>query len=158
MYTLAEFDFTDGDSSDSDSHDTYESISFPKDFNPYTYLPTDAISPDTTDESKCEDDTPHLVLDASEAARRERQIEEIFAYDPRRPWDYDTVREVESDATLPTESSDSSSQSSYDSAMPLLIDRADDDYRHFSDDSSSSDDSSYDDDIQSESTPILTIT
>ena len=62
-----------------------------------------------------------------EAARIERLIEELFAYCPSRPWDHETVREVDSDATLPTESSDSASQSSNYSTMHPLMDRDDDD-------------------------------
>ena len=74
LYTLAEFDFPNGNSSDSDSHDTYDSIVYPKDFNPYTDLPTDASIQDITDESKGENDTPQQVSGTSDTARMERLI------------------------------------------------------------------------------------
>ena len=59
LFTIAEFDFPDNDSStSSESHDSWESIAYPKDLNPYTDLPDHTIIQDVTDESHHEDDIP----------------------------------------------------------------------------------------------------
>ena len=70
LFTIAEFGSPDGDSSSiSDSHDTWESIAYPKDFNPYTDLADHASIQDVTDESKGEDYTSQKVSGTSEANR-----------------------------------------------------------------------------------------
>ena len=114
LITIAEFS-DEHYSSDSDIHDSWDSIAFPRDYNTNE-------NNDNTEEEK--NDTPdhtsiQNVTDESEADRA--LIEELFPHDPNNPWDYDTVIEVESDTTLPTESYDSESQSSQDSTMPPLM-------------------------------------
>ena len=50
LLSIAEFDFPDEDSSsDSDSHDSWDSIAYPKDLNPYTDLPDHTSIQDVTD-------------------------------------------------------------------------------------------------------------
>ena len=118
LFTIAEFGSPDDYSfSRYDSHDTWDSISYPKDFNPYTDHPDHASIQDVTDESKGEDDTSQKVAGTSEAIRS--QMEDLLAQEILTPLDYEVAIEVDSDETLPTEYSDSASQSSDDSTMPL---------------------------------------
>ena len=107
LYTIAEFDFPQDDSS-SVIHDTYSEISFPKDHNPYSDLPSQVSVQDITDESMGEDDTSQKVSGTSEAIRS--QMAALIAQEILTPVSYEIIREVVSDATSPTESSDSASQ------------------------------------------------